>query len=59
MLLLQLLLNGLQVGALYALILGQKEALDGMVILREMSSGMQETIPQDRLVETLRRKLKH
>ena len=48
-----------RVWALYALILGQKEALDGMVILREMSSGMQETIPQDRLVETLRRKLKH
>ncbi|OHA09578.1 MAG: hypothetical protein A3A44_03175 [Candidatus Sungbacteria bacterium RIFCSPLOWO2_01_FULL_60_25] len=48
-----------RVGALYALILGQKEALDGTVILREMSSGMQETIPQDKLVETLRRKLKH
>lgn len=48
-----------RVGALYALILGQKEALDGMVILREMSSGIQETIPQEKLVETLRRKLKH
>ena len=47
------------VGALYALILGQKEALDGTVILREMSSGMQETIAQDKLVETLRKKLKH
>lgn len=48
-----------RVGAPFALILGQKEALDGTVILREMSSGMQETIPQDKLVETLRRKLKH
>lgn len=28
----------------YALILGQKEALDGTVILREMHSGMQETV---------------
>lgn len=45
-------------GAPFALIVGQKEALDGMVILREMSSGIQETIPQSKLVETLRRKLK-
>lgn len=48
-----------RVGAPFALILGQKEALDGTVILREMSSGIQETIPQAKLVETLRRKLKH
>lgn len=47
-----------RVGALWALILGQKEALDDMVILREMQSGIQETIPQDRLIETLKKKLK-
>ena len=47
-----------RVGAEYALIIGQKEALDGMVIVREMSSGIQETILCDRLVETLKRKLK-
>lgn len=47
-----------RVGAEYALIIGQKEALDGMVIVREMLSGIQEAIPRDRLVETLKRKLK-
>ena len=47
-----------RVGAGYALILGQKEALDGMIIVREMSSGIQETIPQEKLIETLKRKLR-
>lgn len=47
-----------RVGAEYALIIGQKEALDGMVIVREMASGIQETILRDRLAETLKRKLK-
>lgn len=45
-----------RLGVVYALILGQKEALDEMVILREMSSGIQETIPQSKLIETLKRK---
>lgn len=40
-----------------ALILGQKEALDETVIVREVDSGLQETIPQEKLVEFLRRKL--
>ncbi|MEK7108499.1 MAG: histidine--tRNA ligase [Patescibacteria group bacterium] len=47
-----------RVGAEYGLLVGQKEALDGMVILREMSSGIQESIPQQRLIETVKRKLK-
>ncbi len=47
-----------RISAEYALIIGQKEALDGTLIVREMSSGIQETMPQDRLVETLRRKFK-
>ena len=47
-----------RLGAEYALIIGQKEALDGMVILREMSSGIQETILQARLIETMKRKFK-
>lgn len=41
-----------------ALILGQKEALDGTIIVREVESGIQETIPQEKLVEFLKRKLK-
>ena len=47
-----------RLGAEFALIIGQKEAIDGTVILREMSSGIQESIPRERLVETLRRKVK-
>lgn len=47
-----------RVGAEYAVIIGQREALDGMVIVREMSSGIQETIAQPKLVETLKRKVK-
>lgn len=47
-----------RVGSEYALILGQKEALGGEVIVREMSSGIQETISRERLVETLKKKLK-
>lgn len=45
-------------GALLALILGQKEALDNTVIVREVQSGIQETIPQEKLIEFLKRKLK-
>lgn len=47
-----------RIGAEVALILGQKEALDSTVIIREISSGIQETIPQDKLVEFLKRKLR-
>lgn len=47
-----------RLGAEYALIFGQKEALDGMIIIREMSSGIQENIPQSKLVETIKKKLK-
>jgi len=45
-------------GSDYSLILGQKEAIDSTIIIREMSSGIQEVIPQEMLVETLRKKLK-
>ena len=47
-----------RVGSRVALILGQKEALDGTIILRETDSGIQETIPQDRMVEFLKKKLR-
>lgn len=44
--------------AQYSLILGQKEAIDGTIIIREMSSGIQETILRERMAETLKKKLK-
>lgn len=46
-----------KVGAEIALILGQKEALDNTVIVREIGSGIQETIPQEKLIDFLNRKL--
>lgn len=47
-----------RLGARFAVILGQKEALDGTIIVREIGSGIQETVPQDRLVDFLKKKLK-
>jgi histidyl-tRNA synthetase len=47
-----------RLGAPYALILGQKEAFSGNIILRDMRSGVQETIPLDKIVEELREKFK-
>jgi len=47
-----------RIRAKIALILGQKEALDSTIIVREMESGIQETIPQDKLIEFLKKKLK-
>ena len=46
-----------KVGAKYSLILGQKEALDGNVILREMESGSQETVPIDKIIKTLKNRI--
>lgn len=42
-------------GALYTIIIGQKEYVDGTVILRDMQGKNQETIPVDSLVSRLRR----
>ncbi len=47
------------IGAEVALILGQKEALDGTIIVRDLDSSIQETVPQEKLVDFLRRKLQH
>ncbi|MDP1629264.1 MAG: histidine--tRNA ligase [bacterium] len=41
----------------WVLILGQKEALDGTIILREMSSGAQEIIPQEKIIEMVKKRL--
>ena len=47
-----------KVQAEIGLIIGQKEAIDRTVMVREMDSGMQEIVPQDRLIELLKRRLK-
>lgn len=45
-------------GAPIALILGQKEVIDQTIIVREIDSGIQETVPQEKLVDFLKRRLK-
>ncbi|MFA5392458.1 MAG: histidine--tRNA ligase [Candidatus Paceibacterota bacterium] len=49
--------NADRVNAPYALILGQQEVLDGMIILKDMASGLQETIPFDKIIEELKKRL--
>lgn len=47
-----------KIGAKYTLILGQKEALDGVVIIRDMKTGNQEIVKMDKVIERVRKKLK-
>jgi len=47
-----------RIGVRYVLILGQKEALEGTIILRDMVSGRQETIKLSRVVEEIKKRLK-
>ncbi len=44
-------------GAHIALVMGQREALSHTIIVREVASGIQETMHQDRIVEFLKKKL--
>lgn len=48
-----------RLGIKYTLIIGQKEALDDTVILREMDSGVQETIPTGKILDVVRQRLKN
>lgn len=47
-----------RLGVRLALIFGQKEALDGTIILREMDTGVQETIPLEKIVDEVKKRLK-
>lgn len=46
-----------RLGIKYTLIMGHKEALDGTIILREMDSGVQETVPQEKIFEMVKQRL--
>jgi len=46
-------------GAEIALILGQKEALEGSIIIRDMISGAQETVPLEKVINEVKRRLKN
>lgn len=47
-----------RMGVAYSLIIGQKEALENEVIVRNMSDGSQETVSVKKLDEVLKRKVK-
>lgn len=47
-----------RLGVKYTLIFGQKEALEGTIIIREMNTGIQETILLDKVVDVMKKKLK-
>lgn len=46
-----------KLGAAMALIIGQKEAMDQSIILRDMASGMQETVPLADAVKEIKRRI--
>jgi histidyl-tRNA synthetase len=45
-----------KLGVPYAVIIGQKEVLEGTILLRDMTSGAQETLKQNEVVAELRRR---
>jgi len=47
-----------RLGAEYALIIGQKEALEDSVIIRNMENGHQETVKLDKAVEAVKKKMR-
>jgi histidyl-tRNA synthetase len=47
-----------RLGVKYTLIFGQKEALEGTIIIREMDTGIQETVLVDKLVDEMKKRLK-
>ena len=47
-----------KIGVEYTLILGQKEALDGTIIMRDMKTGRQETVKIDRVVDEIKKRLR-
>ena len=42
----------------YVLIIGQKESLENSIILRDMAAGSQESVPTEKIVEAVRKKIK-
>lgn len=44
--------------ARYTLLLGQREALEGIIIIRDMQSGHQDTVKLDKIVDEMRKRLR-
>jgi histidyl-tRNA synthetase len=47
-----------KLGAKYTLILGQKEALEGVIIVRDMNSGKQKVVKMDQVVKEIKKSLR-
>ena len=47
-----------KLGAKYTLILGQKEIMEGKLILRDMQKGTQKTLKLDKIIQTMKKKIK-
>ena len=47
-----------KLGAKFALILGQQEALEETIIIRDMISGVQETVPLEKIIALVKKKIK-
>ena len=47
-----------RLGVKISLILGQKEAIDGVVLLREMDSGVQESVELEKIIKVVKDRLK-
>ena len=47
-----------RIGAKYTLILGQKEVLDGTIIIRDMASGKQDLVKLEKVVGEIKKRLK-
>jgi histidyl-tRNA synthetase len=48
-----------RLGVKYTLIIGQKEALENSIIVRNMETGRQETVKLDKVVEIMKKKLRN
>jgi histidyl-tRNA synthetase len=46
-----------RLGVMYSLILGQKELSDGMILIRDMESGVQETVSLDKIRQEIEKRL--
>ncbi len=47
-----------KLNARFTLILGQKEALDETIIIKEMTSGVQETVPLTRVIKEVKKRIR-
>jgi histidyl-tRNA synthetase len=48
-----------RLGAKFAIVIGQKEVLDGTALIRDMDSGTQEIVDASKIVQEIKKKLEH